>query len=375
MVNLVTSANNFVKLDAFDLTFLKTFSPTPTPTSVVYGDSSGSVVFGGQGIASEISPIDASVVFTAGTFSTLTLTNLLSFPIAVQDFTTLNFTAARMNELIAALTAEAFREVFFRDADHLIGGDFADVLVGYGGADTLEGGGGDDKLYGGVASDTLKGGDGNDIMDGGAGVDSYAGGLGNDAYYVRNLGSNGRVEDTFSELAGQGIDGVNTSVTLNLNEARYNNIENGYLSGTAAINLGGSSVNNVLVGNSAANSIYGLGGRDIMQGGGGADKFVYLNVSDTGTTAAARDVIQDFTPGSDKIDLGAIDANGADAGDGMFSFQAASSAAFTGVAGQLHFLTSGANTIVKGDINGDKIADFQIELTGLKALHVTDFVL
>ena len=32
-------------------------------------------------------------------------------------------------------------------------------------------------------------------------------------------------------------------------------------------------------------------------------------------------------------------------------------------------------TIVAGDINGDRVADFQIELTGLKALTAADFVL
>ncbi len=31
--------------------------------------------------------------------------------------------------------------------------------------------------------------------------------------------------------------------------------------------------------------------------------------------------------------------------------------------------------MVEGDINGDKVADFQIELTGLKALTKGDFIL
>jgi hypothetical protein len=32
-------------------------------------------------------------------------------------------------------------------------------------------------------------------------------------------------------------------------------------------------------------------------------------------------------------------------------------------------------TIIAGDINGDGVADFQIELTGLKTLTAADFVL
>jgi hypothetical protein len=81
------------------------------------------------------------------------------------------------------------------------------------------------------------------------------------------------------------------------------------------------------------------------------------------------------------IDLSAIDANGALPGNGVFHFQAANGAAFTGVAGQLHWFqinaigSSNDKTIIEGDINHDKIADFQIELKGLVHLTAADFVL
>ena len=381
MVNLVVSANNFVKLDAFDLTFLTAFSPTVIDetlgtlvspgTLATYGDSTGAVDFRGGNISFDT----VTHSYTSGAFSTLTLTDSRSFPIVTQEFTNLGFSAGLLNAMISAPTPEAFRQQFFKFNDNLTGGSFADVLVGYDGTDTLNGGGGDDKLYGGAGADILMGGNDNDIMDGGAGVDTYIGGAGNDAYYVRNLGADGRVEDLFQELVNDGIDGVNTTVTLNLNEARYNNIENGYLSGTAAINLGGSRADNVLIGNSAANSIYGLGGRDVMQGGGGADKFVFLTATDSGKIAATRDIIQDFVHGSDKIDLGAIDANGSATGLGTFNFQSVQGAAFSGVAGQLHFFHFDNNTIIEGDINGDKIADFQIQLYNTVALTGTDFIL
>ena len=261
------------------------------------------------------------------------------------------------------------------------GTESADTIVGGALNDQISGLGGNDSLYGGAGTDTLNGGLGDDILEGGAGVDAYIGGSGNDAYYIRNLGTDGRVEDTFSELANDGIDGINTSVQMNLNEARYTNIENAYLVGTIVANLGGSAVNNVLIGNSAANSIYGLGGRDIMRGEGGADKFVYLFNSDTGKTATTRDLIQDFTSGTDKIDLAGMDANGAGTGNGTFVFLPNAGDAFTGVSGQLRFvwedLTGTANdkTLIEGDFNGDSAADFQIELTGLKSLVVSDFVL
>ena len=93
-----------------------------------------------------------------------------------------------------------------------------------------------------------------------------------------------------------------------------------------------------------------------------------------GKTAATRDVITDFTVGDD-IDLSTIDANGAAAGNTAFSFLATNGAVFTGVAGQLRWQKSATLTLVEGDTNGDRVADFQIQLTGSKNLTAADFIL
>jgi serralysin len=37
--------------------------------------------------------------------------------------------------------------------------------------------------------------------------------------------------------------------------------------------------------------------------------------------------------------------------------------------------TDGGNTVVSGDVNGDKVADFSILLQGHVLLHAADFVL
>ena len=64
-----------------------------------------------------------------------------------------------------------------------------------------------------------------------------------------------------------------------------------------------------------------------------------------------------------------------------FSFLASHDTAFTGVAGQLRWFredlagTANDRTIVEGDINGDTVFDFQIQLTGLKTLAAGDFIL
>lgn len=284
-------------------------------------------------------------------------------------------------------SADVFFQMFHTLDQLVLGGAEGEVLNGSASADFIIADAGNDTLNGLGGADTLVGGAGNDIMDGGAGADTYVGGAGNDAYFVRNLGLDGRVEDRFVELANQGVDGVTTAVTLNLNEARYANIENVYMEGSGNLIVGGSAVANVIVGNSGNNGIYGLAGRDIMRGGAGADVFHYLNSAETGKTATTRDLIQDFTVGVDKINLTIADANILLAGDQNFAFLATRGAAFTGVAGQLRYVwEDNANnaldkTIIEGDVNGDRLVDFQIELSGfqaqsgLKALTASDFVL
>ncbi len=60
-----------------------------------------------------------------------------------------------------------------------------------------------------------------------------------------------------------------------------------------------------------------------------------------------------------------------------FSFLATKGAAFTGAAGQLRWFQDlrAPTTIVEGTVNADKVADFQIQLTGLKTLTAADFIL
>ena len=86
------------------------------------------------------------------------------------------------------------------------------------------------------------------------------------------------------------------------------------------------------------------------------------------------DVITDFLRSQgDRISLSAIDSNSAAAGNQAFAFIGA--AAFSQVAGQLRYEASGGNTTIFGDVNGDGLADLQIQLSGQLSLVAADFVL
>ena len=151
-------------------------------------------------------------------------------------------------------------------------------------AQTLIGTDGDDLLLGGWGHDTLIGLGGNDLLDGGFRADSMMGGSGNDTYVVD------KVDDVVMENANEGIDTVQSSVSYTLSA----NVENLTLTGTAATNGTGNSMNNVLTGNSAANVLSGGTGNDVYVIGAGDSVVEQANegfdtiVSNATTTLSAN---------------------------------------------------------------------------------------
>ena len=151
-------------------------------------------------------------------------------------------------------------------------------------------------------------------------------------------------------------------------------------SGNDTINAGagndtlyGGNGNDTLNGGGGNDHLYGGSGRDTLTGGGGADIFHYITLLDS-VVGSNRDAIQDFRAGQgDLIDLSMIDANITPTleGDGNNAFTYIGDAAFTNVAGQLHFV----NGILSGDVDGNAVADFQIQFVGVSSLLATNFVL
>ena len=232
-------------------------------------------------------------------------------------------------------------------------------------------------LNGGSGSDTLLGQGGNDNLNGGAGFDNMQGGSGNDTYTVDNA------SDTVTEAGGAGTDLVNSSISYTL----LANVENLTLTGGAAINGTGNTLNNTILGNNAANTLAGGGGNDTLHGnagndtlnggsgtdtllgqagtdfligGTGSDLFRFTAVGES-VVGAGHDTISGFDAVGavlqDRVDVNAIDANTAVAGNQNFAF--ISTAAFS-AAGQIRVFNSGGNTIIQGNVNANLAADFEI---------------
>ena len=206
----------------------------------------------------------------------------------------------------------------------------------------------------------LIGNAGNNVLDGKSGVDHMTGGLGNDTYVVDSN------SDVIVEARDEGTDLILSSVSFAMKVGSF--VENLTLTGTGDINVTGNGIGNILTGNSGNNildgaastdTLIGGGGRDTLTGGTGSDTFVFRALSDS--TAAASDLITDLS-NSDFIDLSAIDGNTARAGVQGFAIVDA----FTGTAGQLTLPHSASTNIttLNLDVNGDRVADMTIRITG-----------
>lgn len=244
------------------------------------------------------------------------------------------------------------------------------VLTGTAGNDTIAGTANAEALFGLAGRDNLQGNGGGDTLNGGGGADSLYGGDGADVILFDALD---RVQN-----GGAGLDtlSVGAAVTVNLAAADQISGDSGLASGfenvdasfaMSAVQLTGSAGDNSLAGGLAADRLTGGLGADVLMGNAGADRFILRYAADSLVTA--RDEIGDFTQGQDRLDVSALDAV-TGGRDNAFVFVGGGD--FT-KAGQLRYDT--ATGVVLGDVNGDQIADFAVDIGLGLILTASDFVL
>ncbi|WP_137818293.1 calcium-binding protein [Pseudomonas sp. 2FG] len=352
-------------------------------------DSTSDVVTETSSLSTELDSVTASVNWTLGNnVENLTLTGAAI--------------SGTGNTLANVLTGNA-------NANALIGNAGNDTLDGAAGADTLTGGLGDDTYVvddlgdviteasaegtdtvrssltytlganvekltltgsnaingtGNTLANTLTGNGAANLLDGGSGADSLIGGAGNDTYVVDN------VSDLATEALNEGTDTVQSSVTLALGS----NLENLTLTGVAAINGSGNTLDNTLTGNSAANTLNGGIGNDTLIGGLGNDTYVVDSTLDVVTEALneGTDTVQSaltWTLGSNLENLtltGASAINGT--GNALANTLTGNTAANTLDGG------TGDDTLIGGAGNDIYIVDSTLDVVTEAASAGTDSV-
>ncbi len=226
-----------------------------------------------------------------------------------------------------------------------------DVLTGTAAGNAINGLAGHDYLKGLGGADTLHGNDGGDLLDGGTGNDKLYGDTGIDLVFY------GGAAKVTIDLSGA----VDTAKRGSETDTLYN-VE-------GAI---GSSAADTFKGDALDNLFQGGGGKDTATGGAGRDLYDFNAAADSKAGTSTRDVITDFAHLTDKIDVMGLDADTTVAGNQAFHW--VGNAALTGP-GEIGYVTTGGNTIIRASNDGDAASEFEIQLTGIKTLGAVDFYL
>jgi serralysin len=166
--------------------------------------------------------------------------------------------------------------------------------------------------------------------------------------------------------------------TFNVQIAFGARIENA-VGGGGDDSLSGNRSGNTLSGGAGNDILAGGFGNDRVEGGAGADIFVFTS---TGHSVGYMirsdgkkflpDILADFTSGTDRIDLSAIDADVGTAANDAFTF--IGTGAFTHLPGQLRYEAVDGLAHIFADTDGNGIADLQIIANGTQIL-AADFIL
>lgn len=168
--------------------------------------------------------------------------------------------------------------------ENVIGGSVNDTFVGDGLANTLIGNAGNDSLNGGA---------GNDVLKGGLGLDTLVGGTESDTADYSD-------KTTAVTATLNGVTVIDVKIA-GVNEDQISEIEN-LKGGSANDVLVGDTLANTLSGNAGNDSLSGMAGNDWLDGGSGNDTLIGGIGNDTYVVNAVLDIVTELSgEGTDLI--------------------------------------------------------------------------
>ncbi len=255
-----------------------------TPTSIVLTNITGTIV----SIAGTGFNLDGNDEPTAGTVGSITLF-AADFSTQLAIFGALSVPLVDLYGVWLGASPGNVSAFLLGGDDTLTGGSSDDNLGGYGGADALSGNGGNDYLDPGRGTDTIDGGDGEDML-------------------------------SYSAANGSGT--ITAGITVDLNAATVIDPWGDTDTITSIERVRGTRFADTLTGTAGDNRFEGLGGADIITGGGGQDRIAYNRDASFGGSAG---VVVDLAAGTATDGFGAKDSftgieevTGTDSGDILF---------------------------------------------------------
>lgn len=225
-----------------------------------------------------------------------------------------------------------------------------------------------DHLIGNAHNNWFRGECGDDTIEGGDGIDLVS-------YWSADASA---VVDLEAGTATDGLGGKDSLSSIedavgsmNWGDRLYGSSTVNRLNGYAGDDLlHGRGGNDILLGGGGSDTLVGGGGADRLEGGkgdGARDLFVFASETDS-SISASHDVIYHFALGMDLISLQGVDANSRTAADDTFKFSGTKVQS-----NSVWYTKSGSDLLILGDVNGDKAADFEIQVAGVSALTANDF--
>ncbi|MEO5337842.1 MAG: Ig-like domain-containing protein [Magnetospirillum sp. WYHS-4] len=188
-------------------------------------------------------------------------------------------------------------QIITRDSDPITATESETVVTAIHGSGRVVGTDGDDVMFGSTGTDVLVGGAGDDVVDGGAGDDILVGG--NGAGFDTYIGGTGIDTVTF-QSSTQGvvvdlskIEGASTDANARPDADAAGYIDTDRIEGVE--NVLGSTHDDVISGNAAANVLIGSGGDDVLTGGAGDDLLVGDNLALAGFVGSEDLIHLDMT--------------------------------------------------------------------------------